>query len=83
MNALATDLNYPAVAAALAVMFLGAGLAIRKTHLLPQWLAWVSWLFALCGASFILGFVALLGSALWVIVVAILLAVRDVSPEGA
>jgi len=49
---------------------------------LPQWLAWVSWVLALVAASFFLGWIALLGAGLWVIVVAIMLAVRNPAPEG-
>ena len=82
LNALASNLNYPATCIGLAVMFLGAGLVIRKSRVLPQWLAWVSWVLAVVAASFFLGWIALLGAGLWVIVVAIMLAVRNPAPEG-
>jgi len=82
LNALESNINYPATCIGLAVMFLGAGLVIRKTNVLPQWLAWASWVFALLAASFFLGFIALLVSGLWVIVIAIIMAVRNPAPEG-
>jgi hypothetical protein len=82
LNALQSNINYPATCVGLAVMFLGAGLVIRTTRVLPQWLAWASWVLALVAASFFLGFIAFFASGLWVIVVAITLAMRNPAPEG-
>jgi hypothetical protein len=81
LNALSSNLNYPAACIGLAVMFLGAGLVIRRTRILPQWIAWVSWVLALAAASFFLGFIALLASGLWMVLVSVLLAVRNPAPE--
>jgi hypothetical protein len=76
MASLSQDLNAPMTCAGLALMYLAAGILIRRTGLLPGWLAWVSWLFALLAATFILGFIPLAGSALWMIVVGVYLYVR-------
>ena len=70
------NINYPMTTAGLALMFLAAGFLIRRTQLLPGWLAWVSWVFALLAATFVLGFIALIGSALWIIAVSVYLVAR-------
>jgi hypothetical protein len=75
------NLNYPMTCAGLALMYLAAGFLIRRTALLPGWMAWVSWVFAVLAASFVLGFIALVGTALWMIFAGIYLAVRP--PVGA
>ena len=72
-----SNLTYPMACTGVAVMFLGAGFLTRRSGLLPGWLAWVSWVFVVFGASFVLGFVAILGAALWVIVVGIILSTRN------
>jgi hypothetical protein len=77
LNTLSSDLNYPLTCAGLAVMYLGAGLVIYRTRVLPRWLAWVSWILAVLAATFFLGFIALIATAVWVIVVAVLLAIRN------
>ncbi|MBV9661733.1 MAG: hypothetical protein JO337_11305 [Acidimicrobiales bacterium] len=76
LASLGQNLNYPMTCIGLALMYLAAGFLIRRTGLLPGWLSWVSWLFALLAASIVLGFVPLAGSALWMIVVGIYLAAR-------
>lgn len=76
LGTIGQNLNVGAVCAGLALMYLAAGFLIRRTGLLPGWLSWVSWLFALLAASFILGFVALVGTALWMIVAGVYLAAR-------
>ncbi len=76
MSSLSQDLNAPMTCAGLALMYLAAGFLIRRTGLLPGWLAWVSWLFALLAATFVLGFIPLVGSALWMIVAGIYLTAR-------
>ena len=70
------NFNWGMTCIGLALMYLGAGYLIRMSGILPGWLAWVSWVFALTALSVILGFVALLGTALWVIVVGIILTAR-------
>lgn len=70
------NFNWGMTCIGLALMYLGAGYLIRRSGILPGWLAWVSWVFALTALSVILGFVALLGTALWVIAVGIILTVR-------
>jgi hypothetical protein len=76
MSSLNQNLNFPMSSVGLALMFLAAGFLIRRTGLLPGWLAWVSWVFALLAATIFLGFIPLIGVALWVIFVGIFLTVR-------
>jgi hypothetical protein len=76
MASLDMNLSYPMACAGLALMYLAAGFLIRRTGLLPGWLAWVSWVFAVLAISFFLGFVALFGTVLWVIVVGVTLIAR-------
>jgi hypothetical protein len=77
LNTLSMDLNSVAVAAGLGVLYLSAGFIIYKSRALPVWLAWVSWLLGLLAATFLLAFVALVATALWVLYVSILLAIRN------
>jgi hypothetical protein len=79
LASLSQNLNYPMTCAGLVLMYLAAGFLIRRTRLLPGWLAWASWVLAVLAASFFLGFVALFGTALWMIVVSIYLAVRPLA----
>jgi hypothetical protein len=76
MARLDQNLNFPMTSAGLALMYLAAGFLIRRTGLLPGWLTWVSWLFALLAATVLLGFIPLLGTALWVIFAGIYLTAR-------
>lgn len=76
MATLSQNLNYPMGTVGLALMFLAAGFLIRRTGLVPGWLAWVSWVLAFAAATVVLGFIALLGTALWVIVVGAILTAR-------
>ena len=76
MSSISQNLTYPMTAAGLAVMYLGAGFLIRRSGLLPNWLAYAAWVFALFAATVVLGFVSLIGTALWLIVVGIYLATR-------
>lgn len=76
LASLEQNLNYSMTCAGLALMYLAAGILIRRTTVLPGWLAWPSWVFALLAATLVAGFVPLIGSALWMIVVGVYLAVR-------
>jgi hypothetical protein len=76
MSSLDQNLNFPMTSAGLALMYLAAGFLIRRTGLLPAWMAWVSWVFALLAATIFLGFIALIGTGLWVIFVGIYLTAR-------
>ena len=60
MASLAQNLNWGMTSIGLAVMYFAVGHLIRRTDVLPSWLAWVSWFFALTGATFFLAFVPLL-----------------------
>ena len=76
MASLDQNFNFPMGSAALAVLFLAAGFLIRRSGVLPGWLSWVSWVFALLAATIFLGFIALIGSALWLLVVGVYLTAR-------
>ena len=76
MASLNQSFGYAITVSGLAVMYLGAGFLIRRSGVLPGWLAWVSWVFALLAATFVLGFVSLLGTVLWVIAVGAILTAR-------
>ncbi|HWE57461.1 MAG TPA: hypothetical protein VG435_18285 [Acidimicrobiales bacterium] len=67
LDSLQENFTFPMTCAGLAVMYLAAGLLIRRTGLLPRWMAWVSWGFAVLALSVILGFVPLIGTVLWMI----------------
>jgi hypothetical protein len=76
LASLAQNLNWGMTSIGLAVMYFAAGHLIRRTNLLPVWLAWVSWLFALLAATYYLGFIPLVGTLLWSVVVGIMLMSR-------
>lgn len=77
LNTLNTDLNTAAVAIGLAVLYISAGFIIYRSRALPRWLAWVSWLLGLLGATYVLAIGSLLVTPLWVLYVSILLASRN------
>lgn len=81
MASVTQNLSYPMTAIGLSVMYLGFGFLIRRSELLPNWLGYAAWVFAFCSATFVLGFFAFIGTALWLIVVGIYLAARP-SVEG-
>ena len=51
MDSLQQNFTYPMTLAGLAVMFLAAGILIRRTAVLRRWMAWPCWLFALVAFS--------------------------------
>jgi hypothetical protein len=57
------------------VFLLSAGLAIIQSGALPRWLGWVALVLVVLGATPI-GFVAFVGSAIWILIVSIMLSVR-------
>jgi hypothetical protein len=85
LNTLSSDFNAAAIGIGLGVLYLSAGFIIYRSRALPVWLAWVSWLLGLLGASFVLSFAALIVTPLWVLYVGILLASRNpaLGAEGA
>ena len=72
------NLTFPTTSAGLAVMYFAVGFLIRRSGVLPGWLAWVSWVFALLATTVLLSFIPLIGTALWLIIVGIYLTVRPV-----
>jgi len=77
LNTLGMDLNVGAIAVGLGVLYLSAGFMIYKSRALPVWMAWVSWLLGVVAASFVLTFIALVATVLWVLYLSILLATRN------
>ena len=73
MASFSQNFNYPVTVIGLTAMYLAAGFLIRRTGLLPAWLAWVSWVFALTGATVFLGVVSVFGTVLWLIAVSVIL----------
>jgi hypothetical protein len=76
MSSLNGSFNYAMTCIGIAVLYLAAGYLIRRSGHLPGWLAWASWVLAVLAASYILGFVALLGTVLWTVTVGAILTVR-------
>jgi hypothetical protein len=69
------DNDFLPMALGLATVILSAGIGVVKTGLLPKWLGWIAIILAV--VSFTpAGFIAFLGSALWILVASILLSVR-------
>ncbi len=83
LNTLNQDLNFPLTCIGLALMYFAAGVIIRRTKVLPGWLAWASWVLAVAALTFFLGFIALIGTAIWVIVVGIMMARRNPAMDAA
>ena len=81
VNQMEMNLNYPAICAGLAVLYIAAGFVIHGSQALPSWLAWASWLLGLLAASYFLGWFALMGMAPWAVIVSIILASRNPSLE--
>ena len=76
MASLAQNLNWGMTSIGLTLMYFAVGHLIRRSDVLPGWLTWVSWFFALTGATFFLGFIPLLGTVLWSMYVGIVLMAR-------
>jgi len=77
LTSLSQNFTYPMTCIGTALLYLAVGYLIRRSGLLPGWLAWVSWAFAFFSATFFLGFVAMFGSALFAIVVGAILTTRQ------
>ena len=76
LNLIQTDVSGSFTQAGLAVFFLATGAAILRGRLLPAWLGWVSLVLGVLAASLILAFIAFVATALWVMVVAVVLWTR-------
>ena len=76
MASLDQNLNWGMTSIGLTLMYFAAGHLIRRTNLLPVWLAWVSWVFAALGATWYLGFIPLLGTVLWSFVIGVIVMAR-------
>ena len=82
LNLIQNDVSNSFTQVGLAVFYLATGAAILRGRLLPAWLGWVSLVLGVLAATLILAFIAFVATALWVIVVAIMLWIRA-TREGA
>jgi hypothetical protein len=82
LNLIQNDVTNSLTQAGLAVFYLATGAAILRGRLLPAWLGWVSLVLGVLAASLILAFIAFIATAVWVIVVAVMLWTRA-AHEGA
>jgi hypothetical protein len=69
------DNDWLPVALGLLVFLISSGLSILRTGALPRWLGWVALALAVLGFTPI-GFAAFLGTAIWIVVVSVMLALR-------
>ena len=82
MASLDQNFTYPMTSAGLALMYLGVGILIRRSGVLPGWLAWVSFVFALLGATLFFGFFTLMGTVLFIPIVSIMLLMHPQPAES-
>jgi hypothetical protein len=73
LNLIQNDVSNSFTQAGLAVFYLATGAAILRSKLLPAWLGWVSLVLGVLAATLILAFIAFIATAVWVIVVAVML----------
>jgi|SRR5215211_1337242 len=69
------DNDFVPIALGLLVFLVSVGLSILRTGVLPRWLGWVALVLVVVGLTPI-GFVAFLGTAILILVISIVLAVR-------
>jgi len=69
------DNDFLPIALGLLVFLISAGVSILRTGALPRWLGWVALALAVLGFTPI-GFAAFVGSAIWILVVSVMLALR-------
>jgi hypothetical protein len=67
----------------MAAFMVGYGIAILRTHALPNWLGWFAIALAILAAIPKVGFFALLGVIVWSLIVGVLLFVREGRPAAA
>jgi hypothetical protein len=75
------DEDFLPIALGTELFLISAGLSIVFHGALPKWLGWVALVLAVAGPT-PAGFVAFLGSALWILIVSILLSVRARKAPG-
>jgi hypothetical protein len=73
LNSLENDLTYPMTIVGLALFYAATAIVIRKGRAFPQWLGWVSWVLAVVALVPPVAFFAFLATALWVLIVSVLL----------
>jgi hypothetical protein len=73
LNLIQNDVTNSLTQAGLAVFYLATGAAILRGRLLPAWLGWVSLVLGVLAATLILVFIAFIATAVWVVVVAVML----------
>jgi hypothetical protein len=69
------DSDFVPIALGILVFLIATGLSIVRYGALPRWLGWVALVLAVIGFTPI-GFVAFLGTGIWIVIISVLLAVR-------
>jgi MFS family permease len=84
LNTLTSDLNWASLTVGMMIMFAALGFIIFRSHLVPTWLAWVSWIMSVLAATWVLSFIPLIGTGIWVLIASIRMAVRNptLAPES-
>ena len=75
------DNDFMPIALGSTVMLIATGISIVRHGALPKWLGWVALLLGLISAT-PLGFVGFLGSAVWILIVSVMLAMRARSAQA-
>jgi hypothetical protein len=69
------DNDFIPIAVGMLIFLISAGISVVRSGALPKWLGWAAIVLAVIGFTPI-GFVAFLGTALWILIVSVMLAVR-------
>lgn len=79
LNFLGSDLSYPFIIAGLSIFYLATAVAILRTKPIPiprTW-GWITVVFAAVSLTAFLSFFAFIGTAVWVVVSAVLLTIQN------
>lgn len=71
LNLADMDVTSPLAFAGIAVLFVGFGLAIIKSALLPKWLGWIALPLGVLALIPVIGFFAWIGAAIWTLIVSV------------
>ena len=85
LNFLQTDLSYPFIIAGLSIFYLATAVAILRTKPIPipgTW-GWITVVFAVVSLTAFFSFFAFIGTAVWVVVSAVLLTIQNIRDNPA
>jgi hypothetical protein len=74
------DNDFLPIALGTTVMLLATGISVVTHGALPKWLGWIAIVLGVISVTPI-GFVAFLGSAIWVLIVSVMLSMRARTPQ--